>query len=478
MQKYLAIGLGLFTALAAPMMMRSPQPAAQEASATRSPDFEFFKNRVEPIFLKKRPGHASCYFCHVAESGAEGATSAFRVQKLSSGNTFWTEEQSHRNFDVISRLVTPGEPTSSRLLMHPLAPDAGGDIYHYGGQQFASQDDPDWQTLAEWVRGLKTGSFPSSARTLIYVAGHAADTVDVIDGATNKIVQVIEDVEMSHGVAFSPDGSRVYISIESEKVLDVVDQATGRIIKKVPLSGRPNNITVTKDGGRVLVCIREAPGALDIVDTTSFAVKVIPMKGPMHNVYVTPDGKLAVMGSPEGKFLAAMDVQTEQLAWEIPFDDTVRTFAFERGPDDSVTRIFVNVGHLRGFEVFDFAERKVVARIEVPDEPIRGTNLEYPGVRGTPAHGIGVTPDNKTLWVNSKRADATFVYSLPDLKLLGTALVGHDPDWLTFSPDGKMVYVCNSQENTVSVVDTKTLKEVAKIPVGQSPKRDATLVLP
>ena len=145
-------------------MMSTPQPAAQEASASTAAhalDFEFFKTRVEPIFLKKRPGHARCYLCHAGLPGAEvtheGNISALRLQKLSPGSTFWTEEQSLLNFQSASLLVVPGDPTSSRLLIHPLAPDAGGDIRHYGGMQFASQNDPDWLTLAEWFRGLKAG---------------------------------------------------------------------------------------------------------------------------------------------------------------------------------------------------------------------------------------------------------------------------------------------------------------------------------
>jgi hypothetical protein len=131
-----------------------PTPAGQQQAAP-SPDFEFFKSRVEPIFLKKRPGHARCYFCHVVGSGANAAGTAFHLEKLSPGSTFWSEEQSRRNFEVVSRLVTPGEPLSSYLLKHPLARDAGGDISHGGGRQFASQNDADWLTLAEWVRGLK-----------------------------------------------------------------------------------------------------------------------------------------------------------------------------------------------------------------------------------------------------------------------------------------------------------------------------------
>lgn len=110
-------------------------------------DFETYRARVEPIFLKKRPGHARCVVCHEANN------SAFHLQPLPKGATGWTEEQSRMNFQSVSRLVRPGHPNQSRLLIHPLAPDAGGDKFHGGGRQFASKDDPDWQTLAAWVRG-------------------------------------------------------------------------------------------------------------------------------------------------------------------------------------------------------------------------------------------------------------------------------------------------------------------------------------
>src|SRR5215471_2609342 len=101
-----------------------PTAAGQQPAAT-SPDFEFFKSRVEPIFLKKRPGHARCYVCHEVDSGGNGGGTAFHLEKLSPGSTFWSEEQSRRNFEVVSRLVTPGEPMSSLLLKHPLARYAG-----------------------------------------------------------------------------------------------------------------------------------------------------------------------------------------------------------------------------------------------------------------------------------------------------------------------------------------------------------------
>ena len=152
------IELTLVLVLALMLQYASPRTGAQSASKTGATsssaeeptlDYEFFKTRVEPIFLKKRPSHARCYVCH------EEANHALKLSKLSPGNTAWTEEESRRNFDTVSQLVNPGDPIGSMLLHHPLAPEAGGDPFHSGGRQFESQSDADWQILADWVRGKK-----------------------------------------------------------------------------------------------------------------------------------------------------------------------------------------------------------------------------------------------------------------------------------------------------------------------------------
>ncbi len=135
----------------------SGAPAAQAASAP-SLDYEFFEARILPIFLKKRsPDHARCYVCHSGGVGATPGGPRPYLEKLLPGRDSWTEEQSRRIFENVSKLVTPGNPTASRLLMHPLAPEAGGDVVriHRGGRQFETQDEEDWRILAEWVRGGK-----------------------------------------------------------------------------------------------------------------------------------------------------------------------------------------------------------------------------------------------------------------------------------------------------------------------------------
>jgi len=448
-------------------------------------DFETYRNRIEPIFLKQRPGHARCYGCHVLPNRA------FHLEALDPGAANWTPEQSRRNFESVRWLVVPGDPLASKLMIHPLAPEAGGDPFHSGGRQFASQGDPDWIAMADWVRSARQSSSPEGAtvsRALIYVTNSAGNTIDVIDASTNKVAQVIRGIELPHGVNFSPDGDRIYVSNESESVLDVVDRRGGEILHKISLSGRPNNLAVTKAGDRVLVGIRSEPGVVDVIKTESLERrKSIPVDGSVHNVFVTPDGRYAVSGSIENKAATVIDLRTEEAVWEAKFDSGVRPMAFESNADGSTRRMFVQLSNFHGFAVVDFAKRAEVARIKLPDQP-GGFGIAEDRT-GTPSHGIGVAPDQKSLWVNSSFANAVFEYSLPELKLIGYVElpvvhpVGHSatgcvPEWITFTPDGKLVYISNSAARSVSAVETKTLRLAAVIPVGEVPKRINTLVIP
>jgi hypothetical protein len=124
------------------------QAWSQPASSTASPslNYEFFKAKVEPIFLATRAGHARCVVCHTFNNAP------FHLVRLSPGSTTWTEEQSRRNFELVQKVAQPGFE-GSKLVVHPLAEEAGGDPHHGGGQQFRSKDEPEWLTLKAFVLG-------------------------------------------------------------------------------------------------------------------------------------------------------------------------------------------------------------------------------------------------------------------------------------------------------------------------------------
>ncbi len=135
----------MIVAAVAAMAVALPVSAQQKPAL----DYGFYKSRVEPIFLAKKDGHTRCVVCH-AESNNN-----FRLEKLADGANAWSEEQSRRNFAMVATLVNPGDPETSLLTQHPLAPEAGGHAFHSGGRQFESKDDKDWKTLVAFVNGAK-----------------------------------------------------------------------------------------------------------------------------------------------------------------------------------------------------------------------------------------------------------------------------------------------------------------------------------
>jgi len=319
-------------------------------------------------------------------------------------------------------------------------------------------------------------ALPLTAATVrIYITDAAGDRVQVIDPVTNKVIDEIKDIEIPSGVDFSHDGKLIYFSCEGERTLDFVDRATGKVIGKAPLTGRPNSISTSPDGKLVYVAIAQSPGGVDVIDTASMKrIKTVPVKGAVHYAYLTPDGKYIAASSIAGRVITIIDVKTMEALRDIHPKAPVRPVAFEKGPDGNTSRLFVQESGLHGFEVIDFKTGESLKTVTLPSEPVNLVGFQS----GAPSHGIAVSPDNKTLWVNSSVAGAVFIYSLPDLKLLGHTVVGDVPDWLTFTPDGKFVYISNAGSNSVSAIDTRTFQEVARIPVGETPKRSATLVIP
>jgi YVTN family beta-propeller protein len=304
----------------------------------------------------------------------------------------------------------------------------------------------------------------------------AGDNIHVIDPVTNQVVGTIEEIEVPHGVAIAPDGARIYVTDESLSTLDVVDAKSLKVTRRIPLSGRPNNVDVAKDGSHVYVGIAQAPGAVDVIDTAALVkVKSVAVKGAIHNVYVTPDGKFAVAGSIPAKAINVIDTTSNTVAWTLTMSGGIRPMAFTRNADGSTKEIIVQLSDFHGFVVVDFAQRKEVKRVTLPDPP--GQEKETQGIQGAPAHGLAITKDGKTLWVTSKYYGYVAAYSLPDCKLLKVVPVGSHPEWLTIPPDGKNLYVATAGDDAVVVVDNKTMKVVKTIPVGAVPKRNTSGML-
>ena len=173
--------------------------------------------------------------------------------------------------------------------------------------------------------------------------------------------------------------------------------------------------------------------------------------------------------------ITVVDTTTDMPVWTTYFDLGIRPMTFETNPDGSTKRIYAQLSNFNGFGILDFETRKEVGRIEYPEVP---PDQQTPGHGGNTAHGIGITPDNRYLVANSSLNSSVYVYSLPDLELVGGVRVGHSPNWVTITPDSKFAYISLSGNNSVAVLDIAAVKMVTEIKTGgQVPKRNTTMVV-
>ena len=138
----LSLVTGCLLAVSVTSFAQGTPPAAPAPAAL---DLAGFRDKVQPLFLDKKPGFARCYVCH-----SQGTT--FRLQRLPEGRTAYNEEETKKNLDAVRRLIAPGQPDTSRLLLMPLSHEAGGTEFHPGGKRWAAKTDPEWQRIAAWVK--------------------------------------------------------------------------------------------------------------------------------------------------------------------------------------------------------------------------------------------------------------------------------------------------------------------------------------
>jgi YVTN family beta-propeller protein len=314
----------------------------------------------------------------------------------------------------------------------------------------------------------------------VFVENSNSGDISVIDNATLTVVGTIRVGLSPDDIISSPDGKLLYVSRivrgdngrPSGKGEVIAIKLPGRnILWRAPLSGVPNHLAVSPDGKLVYVTI-VSTSFVDIIDPVRHVVvdSVDVGIGP-HDILVTPDGKRVYVGLIRGNKVTIFDATTHQIIRQIPFDAGVRPIALT----SDGSRLFVQLSYLHGFVVVEPATGKTIRRVKLPLP--KGQTLPD-SMPVTANHGLRITADGRYLIANGSMANEVVIYSLPNLSLVGSVLVGQDPNWDTLSPDGTRVYVSNRGTDDVSVIDLSTRQEISRINVGKYPQRMAAVAGP
>jgi YVTN family beta-propeller protein len=286
-----------------------------------------------------------------------------------------------------------------------------------------------------------------TAQVRIYVADTGDNKISVIDPGSNRVIGEIAVSPNPSAIAASPEGHSLYVISPAKGLLDVVDFKTNKRIRGVATERDPSDLAVAPDTRHVFVCT--AP-SLDVFDTASLEeVQTIPeIKGPCR-MYVTPDETRMIVAPAAGGMLHIINIRTMEPEFSIAAAAAVHALAIEGDRNHVIHRIFV--AQSNEIAIIDYASRKVSGRIPVV------------------ARDLAISPDWKTLWATA--GDAVEVFSLTDFKKKATIPSGKGASGIVFTPDGKQCFVANTEDNSVSSIDSAAMREVTRIPVGKGPDR-------
>ncbi len=245
------------------------------------------------------------------------------------------------------------------------------------------------------------------------------------------------------GVCASAISKRIYIS--TTETLTCLDLLTEKVLWEKAYDGGCDRMAISPDG-KVIYLPSFEKDHWHVVDAGSGDVltKITPKSGA-HNTVFGPSGKAAYLAGLRSPLLTVSETSRHEAARTIgPFSASIRPFTV----NGRETLCFVNINELLGFEVGDLITGKKLHRVEV-----QGFQKGPVKRHGCPSHGIGLTPDEKELWVTdatNRRMHVFDATSIPP-KQVASIEVRDEPGWITFGLDGKFAY-----PSTGDIVETST----------------------
>ena len=206
----------------------------------------------------------------------------------------------------------------------------------------ASVIDTATNTVIATIGGIGTGGFAftqDGSRT--YATNFGANSVLVIDNATNKVIAAIAVGTGPGDVAITPDGTRAYVTNLFSSSVSVIDTATNTVVDTISSVFQPVNDAITPDGSRAYVTNSSATfGSVSAIDTASNTVIATVGVGPdTQGLAITPDGTHAYVASFGSNSVFVIDTATNTVATTVTVGANPVGVAINPGASSSLTTL-------------------------------------------------------------------------------------------------------------------------------------------
>ena len=293
-------------------------------------------------------------------------------------------------------------------------------------------------------------------RNYLEHGGHGLLVFDIDEG--HKFVRRIQTGGVKQdgspinvkGICASAETGRIYISTIEQ--LLCLNLHTDRLLWERRYEGGCDRMSISPDG-KVIYQPSFEKGHWHVLDAMSGdVISRIEPNSRAHNTVYGPDGTrcyLAGLGSP---LLTVADTSTHEAIGTVgPFSHNIRPFTV----NGSQSLVFVCINECLGFEIGDLKTGKKLHRVEV-----EGFEKGKVKRHGCPSHGIGMTPNEKEIWVCDAHNQKMHIFDATVMppKQVASIACRDEPGWISFSIDGTLAYPSSGD-----VIDVKSRKIIAHL---------------
>ncbi|MDQ3019153.1 MAG: beta-propeller fold lactonase family protein [Bacteroidota bacterium] len=327
-------------------------------------------------------------------------------------NGFWSHMISYLNLDTTYAPVSFIDPVSTLL---------------YESHKIDSNK---VKTIRNWIDGgaqhkdgqVAFSNIPESEKG--FITNQAADLVAVLIPNTKQVIRLVpvggrpNDIDAPHYVTLSPDNQFFYISLIQEGYVEKYRVSDYSRVGRMQAGQSPSHIEVSSDGNFGYVTNFESSGSITTTrkfNTSTMSVTDVfsdqRMTGP-HGMALTNDGSVLYVTSEIGEYIYKISTNK--------FYSSDSTYLKEP-IDPSVPPTGAGTGNFKPYQVI-------------------------------------LSPDENLLFVSCRGANEIRIYDSGDLHQVNSISLGSGalPLLMKFTNDGNYLFVCNRNNNTVSVINRAT----------------------
>jgi YVTN family beta-propeller protein len=313
--------------------------------------------------------------------------------------------------------------------------------YNYGFFKAAQA-----HTVTIPIRGINPfGIIYNSANNNMYVANYGSSTVSVISGSTDSVISSILVGRQPIWIAYAPPPSnKLYVTNEGSDDVYVINGTTNRVIKNIPVGNSPWGIVYSPSNNNVYVA-NPPDGTVSVIDTSSDTVistitlPTVSPRIPKPSLYF-----FAYDSSNQGIYGGGSSIVS-----------TINT-ATNADVKDSVLYT-TNTTEIMGIAYNSNNNRIYVTGYTSPGWVFRlnpdTNNFEGGSIRvGSYPFGIVHNPTNNNMYVaNTGDASISVINSTTNRVIDTISTDPHNPYGIDYNPNNNHIYV-TSGSDTVSVI--------------------------